>query len=317
MIAYEGQHEILKMDGQLYWRDSHGAMEGIDNGFSLFKSQGLYGKDHRTRLSVRFGLEGIQQYTIEGTKLNVDHSQFLVMNPGAQYDIEALDGVDTTMLAFCFNEDFVSDFVHNLIRNEEHLLDNFDLYNEDNETLEFPLHTHLVDEHIKPLVRDVLHTKLYLEGHEVDDYNIFTTVLEMLVRHNKALVKSFRGQEIVKNSTKMELYKRLSIARDYIQAHYTKDINLSELSRVACLSPYHFHRAFKNTFKVTPKKFVTHLRIERTKWLLENKCSSIQMICNEVGFRDVSSFTRLFTHWVGMTPSAYRNQVNGPLAQTA
>jgi hypothetical protein len=30
MIVYEGQHEILKMNGQLYWRDSHGAIEGIN-----------------------------------------------------------------------------------------------------------------------------------------------------------------------------------------------------------------------------------------------------------------------------------------------
>lgn len=179
------------------------------------------------------------------------------------------------------------------------------------------MHTQLIDEHISSLVRDVLHAKMYLESYESDDYMIFSKVLELLVLHNKAQMKPFRGQEIVKKSTKTELYRRLSIARDYIQTHFTEDVNLSELSRVACLSPYHFHRAFKNTFKITPKKFVTYLRIERTKWLLQNKCSSVQMICNEVGFRDVSSFTRLFTQWSGMTPSAYRNYVNGQFSKTA
>ncbi len=317
MIAYEGQHQILKMDGQVHWRNGNGEMEGIDNGFSLFKSSGLYGRNHQTRLSVRFGLEGIQQYHIQGSKLNVDKTQFLVMNCGMQYDVCALDGEETTMLAFSFNEDFVSDFVHNLICNEEHLLDNFDLYNEERKTLEFPLHTHLVDEHFRPMLRDVLHAKMFLENHQSDEFSVFSRVLQMLVSHNKALVQSFKGQEIVKNSTKMELYKRLSTARDFIQAHFTEDINLSELSRVACLSPYHFHRAFKSTFKITPKRFVTHLRIERTKWLLENKRISVQSICNEVGFRDVSSFTRLFTQWVGMTPSSYRNFVSDSFAQTA
>lgn len=72
-----------------------------------------------------------------------------------------------------------------------------------------------------------------------------------------------------------------------------------------------------NTFKITPKTFVTFLRIERAKWLLQNKCSSVQMICNEVGFRDVSSFTRLFTQWSGMTPSAYQGYVNGQFSKTA
>ena len=137
MIAYEGQHEILKMNGQLYWRDSHGAIEGIDNGYSLFNSTGLFGENHRTRLSVRFSLKGTQQYRIGDTKLNVDRTQFLVMNNGVQYDVKALDNADTTMLAFCFNEEFVSDFAHNLISNEEQLLDNFDLYNQDKKPLNF------------------------------------------------------------------------------------------------------------------------------------------------------------------------------------
>jgi len=317
MIAYEGQHEILKMNGQLYWQDSHGAMKGIDNGYTLFNSTGLFGKNHSTRLSVRFGLKGMQQYNVGGTKLNVDKTQFLVMNNGVQYDIEALDNADTTMLVFCFNESFVSDFVHNLICNESELLDNFDLFNQEKKSIEFPLHTQLIDEHIRPLVRDVLHAKMFLESYEAEDYTIFSKILELLFLHNKEQTKAFRGQEIVKKSTKMELYRRLSIARDYIQTHFTEDVTLSEISRVACLSPYHFHRAFKNTFKITPKKFVTFLRIEKTKWLLQHNCSSIQMICNEVGFRDVSSFTRLFTQWAGMTPAAYRMYVNRQYAKTA
>ena len=72
--------------------------------------------------------------------------------------------------------------------------------------------------------------------------------------------------------------------------------------------PRNSERAFKNTFNITPKKFVTHLRIERAKWLLKHKNQSVQMICQEVGFRDVSSFTRLFASHAGHTPSVYRNK---------
>ena len=115
----------------------------------------------------------------------------------------------------------------------------------------------------------------------------------------------------------MELYKRLSIARDYIQAHYCEEINLNELSKVACLSPYHFHRAFKRTFGITPKKYVTALRIERAKWLLKNRDSNVQSVCNEIGFKDVSSFTRLFSSYTKATPSAYRNQLSSVYAISA
>ena len=317
MIAYEGQHTIHKMGGQLYWRNSEGTMEGINNGFALFSTEKLEAENQETRFSVRFGIKGVQGYNINGELLKVTNDQFLVMNKGTQYGVRAEDGQDTTMLAFCYNEEFVSDFVTAVSHSEEQLLDSFDLYQSDVKSLEFPLHTLLMDEKIRPMVRDIVQAKLHLEADEIDEYCIFNKVLEMVIRNNKSSVDSFKGQDIVKNSTKVELYKRLSIARDYIHAHFAEDLNLSELSRVACLSPYHFHRAFKNTFGITPKKLVTHLRIERAKWLLENRSYSVQMVCQEVGFRDVSSFTRLFASYTTVTPSVYRSMFTSSLRSIA
>lgn len=317
MIAYEGQHTIHKMGGQLYWRNGQGTMEGINNGFALFSTEKLEAENQETRFSVRFGLKGVQQYKVNGELLKVNDDQFLVMNRGTQYDVTAEDNADITMLAFCFNEEFVSDFVTSVSQTEVQLLDSFDLYKSDVKSLEFPLHTLLVGESIGPMVQGIVNAKMQLGADEVDDYCIFNKVLETVVRNNKSSIDSFKGQDIVKNSTKVELYKRLSIARDYIHAHFSEDLNLSELSRVACLSPYHFHRAFKNTFNITPKKLVTHLRIERAKWLLENRSYSVQMVCQEVGFRDVSSFTRLFASYTAVTPSVYRSMFTGSLRSIA
>lgn len=317
MIAYQGQHTIHKQGGELYWRSAEGSMEGINNGFALFSSEGLQAEKQQTRFSVRFGLKGIQSYHINDEVLKVHEDQFMVMNRGTEYDVMAEDGRDTTMLAFCFNEVFVSDFVTASAESEEHLLDNFDHYLSTERSLEFPLHTLLVDEQVRRVISNIVQSKLHLDCEAVDDYCIFNKVLELIVKSGKSSLDSFKGQHIVKNSTKQELYKRLSMARDYIQAHYTEDLNLAELSRVACLSPYHFHRAFKNTFNITPKKFVTYLRIERAKWLLENRDYSVQMICQEVGFRDVSSFTRLFASYTGATPSVYRSMIAAPMRTSA
>jgi len=317
MIAYNGQHTIHNMGGQLYWRNNEGGMEGINNGFALFSSENLQATSQKTRFSVRLGLKGIQNYRVNGETLKVNENQFLVMNKGTEYDIQAEDGQETTMLAFCFNESFLSDFVTTSSHGHGQLLDHFEHYLDEENGMEFPLHTMLVDDHVQAMVQQVVNAKMMLNPEEVDDYQLFNSVLEMVVKNCKGTLHSFQGQDIVKQSTKLELYKRLSIARDYIQAHFTEDLNLSELSRVACLSPYHFHRAFKSTFKITPKKLVTHLRIERAKWLLINRKYSVQMICQEVGFRDVSSFTRLFASYVGSTPSVYRSIIKNELRETA
>lgn len=317
MIAYKGQHTIHKMGGQIYWESDSGAIEGVDNGFALFSSKNLLGENQKTRFSIRFGLNGTQEYQIKDRVLQVNQQQFLVMNAGTEYNVKAQNGEDTTMLAFCFNEDFVSDFVSSHSSSDEDLIDRNGIYDLIETSPEFPLHTLLVDEEVKPVIRDIIHAKLYLSADEVDNYSIFNRILEMVFADCSAQLHNLENQKIVKQSTKVELYKRLSIARDYIQAHYCEEINLNELSKVACLSPYHFHRAFKRTFGITPKKYVTALRIERAKWLLKNRDSNVQSVCNEIGFKDVSSFTRLFSSYTQATPSAYRNQLSSVYAISA
>ena len=317
MIAYKGQHTIHKMGGQIYWESDSGAIEGVDNGFALFSSKNLLGENQKTRFSIRFGLNGTQEYQIKDRVLQVNQQQFLVMNAGTEYNVKAQNGEDTTMLAFCFNEDFVSDFVSSHSSSDEDLIDRNGIYDLIETSPEFPLHTLLVDEEVKPVIRDIIHAKLYLSADEVDNYSIFNRILEMVFADCSAQLHNLENQKIVKQSTKVELYKRLSIARDYIQAHYCEEINLNELSKVACLSPYHFHRAFKRTFGITPKKYVTALRIERAKWLLKNRDSNVQSVCNEIGFKDVSSFTRLFSSYTKATPSAYRNQLSSVYAISA
>lgn len=308
MIAYKGQHTIHKMGGQIYWKSENGAMEGINNGFALFSSENLLGENQKTRFSIRFGINGTQEYHIKDKVLQVNPQQFLVMNAGTEYTVKAQNAESITMLAFCFNENFVRDFVNVHTSKQESLIDRNGIYDLIEESPEFPLHTLLVGQEVRPVIRDVIHAKMYLSADEVDDYSIFNRILEMVFTDCSSQLQNFENQKIVKQSTKVELYKRLSIARDYIQAHYCEEINLNELSRVACLSPYHFHRAFKKTFGITPKKYVTALRIERAKWLLKKKDLNVQVICQEVGFKDVSSFTRLFATYTAATPSAFRNQ---------
>lgn len=317
MIGYKGQHIVHQRGGQIYWRAKHGEMEGINNGFALFSSENLFGENQKTRLSVRFGLKGTQEYHIGSAHLKVNQNQFLVMNEGTEYTIAAQNNEDVTALAFCFNEDFVSDFVSYHRNTSQTLLDEFGLYDLKGEKLEFPLHTLLVNENVQNNIQTVLEAKAKYGTEEVDDYSIFNRVLYLIFSEFDSILKSFDHQGVVKKSTKVELYKRLSIARDYVQAHFMEDVNLNELSRVACLSPYHFHRAFKQTFGLTPKKFVTGLRIERAKWLLLNRPMSVQMVCQAVGFKDVSSFTRLFAGYTGSTPSVYRKETDALISLSA
>ncbi len=106
-----------------------------------------------------------------------------------------------------------------------------------------------------------------------------------------------------------QTYKNLARARDFMRDAYQRPINLPEISAQANLSPYHFQRVYRRTFQETPHEFLTRLRIERAKTLLARGSHNVTEACFEVGFSSLGSFSTLFTHRVGLSPSEYRRYV--------
>ena len=111
-----------------------------------------------------------------------------------------------------------------------------------------------------------------------------------------------------------QTYKNLAHARDFMRDAYQRPINLPEISAQANLSPYHFQRVYRRTFQETPHEFLTRLRIERAKTLLARGSHNVTEACFEVGFSSLGSFSTLFTHRVGLSPSEYRRYARSGIA---
>jgi AraC family transcriptional regulator len=92
---------------------------------------------------------------------------------------------------------------------------------------------------------------------------------------------------------------------DYVEEHLADDVRLSQLAEVARLSPFHFSRAFKQSFGLPPLRWVTSRRIERAKTLLARE-ASITQVGLAVGFGETSSFTTAFRRHTGVTPTVFR-----------
>jgi len=107
-------------------------------------------------------------------------------------------------------------------------------------------------------------------------------------------------------STREELYRRLERARELIASDLAGDLTLDRLARAACLSPYHFHRAFTQTYRETPHRYVTRLRLERARRLLERSDAPVTAICRESGFESLGSFATLFRRRFGLSPRPFR-----------
>jgi AraC-like DNA-binding protein len=100
-------------------------------------------------------------------------------------------------------------------------------------------------------------------------------------------------------------YRQLAKARIFIDRNYREPLDLHAIARIACISPYHFHRLFTRTYRYTPHAYLTFKRIEQAKLLLEQN-RPVMEVCSEVGFESPGSFSMLFKRETGYTPQCYR-----------
>ena len=109
------------------------------------------------------------------------------------------------------------------------------------------------------------------------------------------------------NYPKIYLYKRIVQAKLFIDTHFSDDIDLNNISDEAYFSKFHFIRLFKAIYGKTPHQYLTRVRIENAKELLQNEIA-VSDVCFAVGFDSISSFTGLFKRYTKLSPSEYSRQ---------
>ncbi len=95
----------------------------------------------------------------------------------------------------------------------------------------------------------------------------------------------------------------------YIEENLTEPISLARLADLAQLSPFHFSRAFKQSFGLPPHRYQTSRRIELAKALLAERALSVTDIALRIGYSETSSFTAVFRKLMGRTPTDYRRSL--------
>lgn len=105
-----------------------------------------------------------------------------------------------------------------------------------------------------------------------------------------------------------EVYKKIVMAKLYMDENFHESIDLDRISREACLSRYHFHRLFTRIYQRTPHQYLTRKRVEQARQWLVDKDITVSEICNNVGFESIGSFSVLFKKEIGYAPLYYRNQ---------
>ena len=104
-------------------------------------------------------------------------------------------------------------------------------------------------------------------------------------------------------------HARLRRVVDYISANIDGDIALADLAEVAGLSLFHFARKFALAMGMSPKRYVSRMRLDRAMAELATGRLPLAQIALNAGFSSQASFTRAFRRPFGQAP---KRTASGP-----
>ncbi len=230
---------------------------------------------------------------------------YLIVNQGYNYRSEIDSTKPLEALIVAFNPEFVDDFLRVNEVCPEHLLDEPEVGPEQSNT--FFENTYASDAQISHLLGQIRAGILNEEGSLFFD-GLYYQLLERMFEMHSVTLDHVHQIPLMRTSTKIELFRRIGMAKDYIDAHIKEDLDIDEISQVAALSSFHFLRMFKLIYGQTPHNYITSERMKLAAFLLNSSELPVGQVCQEVGFENISSFGRLFRSRFGVTASEFRKQ---------
>lgn len=94
----------------------------------------------------------------------------------------------------------------------------------------------------------------------------------------------------------------------FIRANLSHALTIASLAASVHLSPFHFARAFKNTFGVTPHQYVTRERVMKADHLLRSGGMPIGAVARAVGYSSHGQFSTVFRRMTGSSPRQFRRR---------
>jgi len=257
-------------------------------------------------LSLKSVISGSVVWETPGRRYELHENTYLLLNDHQRYTMTIDSARKATTFCIFFERGFVEDIFRAETLPTAALLDRPATDDAAEQQLEFV-------ERIEPqgpIRRDLqgLRNRLAKRALASDGSttDLFHLAERLLAQHAHTQLAASR-LPAVHTSTREELLRRVLRGRDLLLSSLAGSVSLNDAARAACLSPFHFHRAFRTAFGVTPHHYAIRHRLERARHLLRTTGHSITEICFETGFESLGSFSSLFRRTYGITPSEWRS----------
>ncbi|QUL57167.1 helix-turn-helix domain-containing protein [Paenibacillus tritici] len=114
---------------------------------------------------------------------------------------------------------------------------------------------------------------------------------------------------MLRSMWKQNVRKEVAEAKRYVMNHTHEKVSMDEMARRLGLNPTHFSRLFRIETGLTFIEYVTKMKMERARDLLNQTNLTVVEIAEQLGYDNVSYFIKLFRNFSGMTPAEFRKSL--------
>lgn len=113
---------------------------------------------------------------------------------------------------------------------------------------------------------------------------------------------------LFENAVQIEYDDFISKASEYINQNLDKKLSINIICKELFVSKNYLYESFHSFYGCTVNEYITNLKIEKTKELLNDTNMSASEIAKALGFENYPYFCKLFKRKTGKRPTEYRKK---------
>ena len=250
---------------------------------------GTYPYHSHAFLELSIMLQGASRYHIEGLHREIHAGQALLFNPGVHHQETQPPNTHSTQLHIGFRHIALPRLKPDFLPFAQSIVDLGD------QKQAFLANALRIAEETKV-------TSAF--GHEL---MLQAQIVELLCCLIRALpnnpVAADHFESVAPAHASVEQQALVAQAEYYLQAHYQTGVSVAEVAEALHVSTSYLSRTFKALKGESPMSYLTALRLNQAKQLLDETNLPINQVSGVVGYQDPFYFSRLFKQHFGQSPS--------------
>lgn len=262
-------------------------------------------KSGHSEVGIKYVISGTEKYTLNKKTYVVSEGSFLLVNRGQAHEVAVANAPEPVQgLCMLISGTLLNDVLMNNTASGSWLLDNPE---EKGRQFDFFEGIYRPDDVLNQYISS-LGKILNRETGEVplESAELFYGLAQQLLASQSLTGERVRQINANRKSTREELYRRISLAKQIIDDRFDGELEMAKLAGAVAMSEFHFFRTFKQVYGISPHRYQVQKKLENAQKMLRENRLSVTEIAFLCGFADIHSFSKSFKKAFGISPAAFR-----------